>query len=649
MKIMLMVSLLVSLAGYMACEAAEGPTRYWPQFVRPAKVLLIPMASDHEEAMTYECAAGLAARAVSEGRWDTMLGEDLDNSGYQEWLAQMLAQTGAAPEPLPDQWAAVGRVVDAGLVKGYVLFSYDRSERGWFEHGEVDQSANVATSLAGLWDAVAVSDRFEEKAKELGLTLLADVRGKDELWCLKEYGEAFTRDFLASVEPRCRLTRSLAVAEKAFCCSGYGEAYKRGLERCKAPAPVLGWGIGGEDQHTLPSSQWGLFQSATNWCHNLPLFSTEQVGKTLPADQIALPAHCRVGYEDLDWESGVHYTTFLMSDGDNVQWLMGNFCGGAEAKYYWNNPARGQFAFGWTLCYVDLAQLCPYTLVKLMKEATPNDDFVLYGGGYYYPDYFGEKRETNVLADHAAVLRQYMALGGLKTLAYNAKDWDGEKALHAYTEMVQGIPELAGLLTVQYYPYSGGEGHILWVRRGEVEVPVISARLCLWANTGRPRDTTPAGVAKWLSEMPTGGATWTEDNFSFVMPHCWSYFRDTAGDPSITAEEEGNTPEAEGVSRGLLPVQWCVERLRPEVRVVTPTRLVLLVNLHLRTRQTLSGWLDQLALLAVQGDNRLAQGLIKQAQALLPSVQDGDESGKQCFELAKRAALVLEEAGVALP
>jgi hypothetical protein len=221
--------------------------------------------------------------------------------------------------------------------------------------------------------------------------------------------------------------------------------------------------------------------------------------------------------------------------------------------------------------------------MDLFGRATPNDDFVLYSGGYYYPDHFGERREEDVLRLHARRMGEYMRMGGLRTIASNAMDWDSPQALRAYNTFVEEIPELEGIFTVQYYPYPAGEGRILWATDGERHVPVISCRLTIWAQTGRPRDTTPAGVAKWLNGMPTGGPEWSEDNFSFVMPHCWSRFRNTNGDPSPMAEEEGvdQGQDAEGTARGMLPVKWCVDRLDDNVRVVTPTELALLVKRHL--------------------------------------------------------------------
>jgi hypothetical protein len=283
--------------------------------------------------------------------------------------------------------------------------------------------------------------------------------------------------------------------------------------------------------------------------------------------------------------------------------------------------------------------------MDLFGRATPNDDFVLYSTGYFYPDHYGEKRpQADALRLHARRVAQYMRFGGLRTLGFNAQDWDGEAALGAYRVFAEEVPALHGIFTVQYYPYSGGEGRILWVPAVAGEVPVVSCRLTVWARTGRPRDTTPTGVANWLNGMPRGGLeqgagrSWSEDHFTFVMPHAWSHFRDTGDNPDPAADEPpaGDAQPGVDVARGLAPVAWTVRRLQPQVRAVTPAELLLQVRLHLRTRQTLAAYAAELTPLVEAPGREPARELLSEARRLLPAVADADESGRPCFELLQR-------------
>ena len=573
------------------------------------------------------------------GEYDTLLHEDVSgNSSYAKWTEMMLARVRPRLDKAVDVWQAVDRVRRDGIAKGYILFRYDRNERGWHQLGEIDESANVATALAGILGGVAVSEGFEEKAKAIGLSMLMDVRDKTEAWCLEEYGDQFTTTAVMTSDPKSRMARASAVAVRAMVTSQPGPTYEAALARCDPDSIVIGWGTGGEDSNTRPSSEYGLFQTATNWCHNLPTYSTESPESF--GESLRRPAR---SWADIEWESGVHYAAFMMSDGDNIQWLMGNFAGGGEGRSYYESPARGAFPFGWTLCYEGLANVCPYTLVDIFDRATAGDDFVLYGGGYMYPDLFGAKRDVDVTALHASRMGEYMRLGGLRMVAFNAIDWDGEAAREAYNTWAREVPEIDGILTVQYYPYSGGEGRILWTEANGRSVPVISCRLTIWANTGRPRDATPAAVAQWINDLPTGGSTWSDDNFTYVMPHCWSYFRDTDGDLSPTAEEEANDAGAEGVERGLIPVQWCVDRLENNVRVVTPHELALQTRLHLRTREVLAEYLAELRPQVDASASRRAKELVTEADERLGGVTDGDDSGRRAFRLLQRAERLVRE------
>jgi hypothetical protein len=624
--------------------------RYWPRVPRPKTLLTVPFVGSHEEGMAYETAAGLAALAAIEGDNRVLLYEDFANSGYQKWMAMMLERVKPKVEGPMDPWQAIARLRDLGIVRGYTLFRYDTHDRPFHSLGEIDESANVATSLAGVLGGIAVSEGLEPKAKELGLPLLLDVRDKTEQWCFDTYADRFTKCGVMTADPKSRVARSMGVAMRAFVVSRPGPLYEAALARCGPDCPVIGWGCGDEHAQTMPSTEWGFFQTATNWCHNLPALATEEVGQSIPRSRVSLPARCDRSLAGLEWETGVHYAAFLMSDGDNVQWLMGNFAGGSEGHWYYESPARGEFPFGWTFPYMDLAQVCPYTLVDLFGRATPNDEFVLYSGGYYYPDHFGAKRGDTSLTPpfghpspsrrggtalrlHAKRMGEYMRLGGLRVLAFNFDDWDSPEAQAAYNVFAEEIPELDGILTVQYYPYSGGEGRILWATDGKRTVPVISCALTIWANAGRPRDATPAAIAKQLNDAPLGGPTWTNDHFSYVMAHAWSRFRDTHGDPSLTAEEEGvdQDHDAPDTARGLLPVKWCVDRLGSNVRVVTPHELLLQARLHLRTRETLTEYAASLRPRAEHSTH--ARRLLAQAAKLLPTVHDGDGSGRRCFEL----------------
>ncbi len=53
-------------------------------------------------------------------------------------------------------------------------------------------------------------------------------------------------------------------------------------------------------------------------------------------------------------------------------------------------------------------------------------------------------------------------------------------------------------------------------------------------------------------------------------------------------------PRESGAKRGLEPVEWSVRRLGPQVRVVTPTEMTMMLSLQHNSAETLTRALDQL-------------------------------------------------------
>jgi hypothetical protein len=387
----------------------------------------------------------------------------------------------------------------------------------------------------------------------------------------------------------------------------------------------------------MPSSRWGLFQTSTNWCHNLPVFASDVVGESVSADQLRQP-HA-LHWSSLDWGDGVHHVNFTLSDGDNMQWMMCNFTGGSEAPNYYGNPKRGQIPFTWGLPVPSLCQLSPRTLAEILAKATPNDDFIDFNGaGYFYPDLYGKARgNSKALELQAERLRDYMDLTGIRILAFNFQDWGGADAMAACKIFASKLPGLLGIFAFQYNPYSAGNGDIRWVKGiGGDEVPIVSCRLTIWAQTGRPRDTTPANVAAQLNRLPVAGEKTSDDCFSWVMAHAWSRFRRAENGAPLDAEEKGvaQDKDAPNTTRGYEPVLWAAERLEPKVKPVTAQELLLRVRLRLRPQLTLSRWLAEVKADAAAMQKPTAAAKIAEAQAFLSQTNDAAAT-RRCFEVLK--------------
>jgi hypothetical protein len=276
----------------------------------------------------------------------------------------------------------------------------------------------------------------------------------------------------------------------------------------------------------------------------------------------------------IDWNDRRSGVCFVGSDGDNVQWLAGNFFGNPS---YWSSPDRGRIPYGWSACMAHLAQLCPPALERAAAEQKPNDRFVEWGGGYYYPDLFARERTDRweLLARHARRTWSLMRQTGTRVIGFNVAQHDAPDALKAYEVFAGQTDGLLAMLVFQYAPYEAGAGRVYWVKdRAGAEVPVITARYSIWADANnRDRAGTPAKVAREIRDTVRATAPADLPRYDWAIAHAWSYFREAPG-----ADEKAENPPAgqsspEGGVRGYTPVTWCAQRLPADVRPIDPEEM----------------------------------------------------------------------------
>ena len=549
--------------------AGDDPgARWWPVQLRPAGLVRtghpqpIPHPR-HAYEMLAQSLAGLAAKAVNEGRGDELVWVGTGNRDLEGWLA---ALSGPAPDSIPVRgtlgpWELADRYAKAGIVKGYILYRADRSAGALNDHREaMDLSVNVATSLAGVLDGVLVEEALEAEARAHGLERLLDARDKTQAWCFETYRDRFNRRLLCTQDPRKSHARDLAIAHRALTVYGPGEPLADAMAWLEALSPVLGWNGGDEFEATRLSSVHGHLQTATDWCMNLPVL--------MAGSERRPPRRVRsFDPRTIDWNDRRSGVCFVGSDGDNVQWVTGDFFSNPS---YWASRDRGGIPFGWSACLAHLAQLCPPALEKAAAEQGPNDRFIEWGGGYYYPDLFALERPDRwaLLARHARRTWALMRQTGTRVIGFNVARHDAPDARKACEVFAAETDGLLAILVFQYAPYEAGAGTVYWVKdqRG-AEVPVITARYSIWAGAnGRARAGTPAKVAREIRQTLEKTEPAGLPRYDWAVAHAWSYFRPAPGaDEDAENPTPGPTPPADGV-RGYAPVTWCTRRLPADVR-----------------------------------------------------------------------------------
>ncbi len=396
-----------------------------------------------------------------------------------------------------------------------------------------DESLNVATSLAGLEGAVVVDASLSDRFRGFGRPVLEDVRSLTEAALFERDGHRFTRGIALHQDPAKPLhARDLAVARGAFTFFEPGaERRTRWVAALGPGTRVFGWG---RDEHEFVGdvSAGGGVVIPSDWSLNLSALQHLKVPLAGP-DPVPEPPPAR---------DGERVVAFVVSDGDNIQWMGGRF---AVHEGFWASPFRGTFAVTWETAPI-LAEVAPRAVAHLRRNATPRDAFIAgpSGHGYWFPHRSPARTEL-----YAATARSLPSAGLRWVSVLNSGGGPGEVAdLLAHAEV-------GGVVYKDYAPYNRRRGEIAW-HHGKA---CVAYRFLLWEQrrsdgTVRP-DWLPEGVAAAVGEMPAA-ADRDPGAFALVNVHAWS-FRDSGGPMGA--------------------IRRTIDRLPPGTRVVTvPEFFVLL-------------------------------------------------------------------------
>ena len=397
-----------------------------------------------------------------------------------------------------------------------------------------NHTLNLATSLAGPRQALVIDTSLRQTALDLGLTEVADLRAVPATHAFDRFSPECSRGILIHqpVSKPFHL-RDLAVARKAWI--DFEPSNGSLTERVRQLGPdteVLGWGSDEEvfvrestrgGGWVIPAD-WALNLSAHRWLHD----PTPQPNPR-PAPAPAQP--------------GERIVTFVISDGDNVQWLLGGF---ATQPGFWSSPRRGSFPVTWELA-PRLAELAPAADAWLRRTATPLDAFIggPSGGGYYFPHH---APDPSRIAHRSADALAFANLRVTSILNSGGSPADAAALL--------ADPRIDGVLYKDYAPYNRRQGAVSW-HQGK---PAVAYRYLLWEQkdrTGKLRpDWLPEGVAKAIAASPDDPTSTTEA-FSVIQVHAWSF------------RSQGGPMEA---------IHDTIRQLPPRTRVVTAPDLIDLIR-----------------------------------------------------------------------
>lgn len=552
------------LAGLLGCSAiavrAEIPadSAYgWPAQKAPAIIVTcrIEKGNDQRETNLAQSVSGLAAQALNEGKTNEGVWIAVSNPNYAIYYRSLVKRLKAKEGGNFTAWQLVDRYLAKDLIHGYILYDQKR----------LDNSINLATVYAGLLKGLLVDVTEEAQAQQKGLNKLFDATDKTpDLSSFLAIKDQVNKNLMVLCNPEFPNNRDYAIAHKGLVWYGVDSTLKGLLSWIAPLSPVIGWNKGGEFQHIEPCTRYGLINTATDWCMNLTLLSIYQP---------KAPTKIRtLSPKNIKWEDSSHYQSFVMSDGDNMQWTFGDFI---SSKDYWSNPNNSAVKMSFTSCVVNLSAAGRDVYDHLQQTQPTNVSVVEYGGGYFYPDLFatatGEPEKW--LRELAKRMNKQMKLTGVKVLGFIFRNMASEAAQRAYRIFSEEVEDLTGIIAVQYSPYNGGHGKIYWVKNKKgIDIPVVTARYQLWYNLKKEGSGNPEELTNWINKDELAAST-TAPAMSWTIVHAWSRFTE----PGYSAGNVANTEDAKrhGTGeRGVTPVKWIADRLSPNTKVVSIEELL---------------------------------------------------------------------------
>lgn len=416
-----------------------------------------------------------------------------------------------------------------------LLDHFSKRLAGYILCNPKDRSTNVAISLAGVMRAVAIPADIEQTAIKSGLTQLLDVRNKDEAWALAHYDTLFSRNtatYQQSSGNQVYFLADYTTYTKSFQFwddSPTGALATSVYNRMNKGATFFGWGP--EEYQTVEQlSKKSMMIIPSDWAVNLSTLTN------IPS--LKAPFKQKEPVKPFEVKTNVHTVCFVITDGDNVQWLLGAL----NDKKSWNNPTRAKLNLGWTIAPA-LSELAPVLYEKYIEHCItgPQGRNLLIAGpsgrGYHLPGRYPKAD----LEKECARLNAIMKKAGLRIVnVLDADDSNNDPSAYLKQNNIDAL---------FYYSYganyTGRRGQIDWYNNK----PSIGGRYTLWGNL-----SSPTSLAAKLNQASTD--IYSEDGYSLISVHIWSR------DPDDVLE--------------------CIKQLGPNVRVVAPDEFVWLIKKNLK-------------------------------------------------------------------
>lgn len=444
----------------------------------------------NEELLCLDSLAGNLARQtprlyrVSDDSWATET-----NDAYSLWLQDLESSHGVH--------------VDSSLMSGSLQTVVGRFRveiLGYVRCNWADGSTSAALTYAAAGDGVliAASQAVADALSEVGLPEVGDLRGKK----ISDVLPGALLNLSASIFVWQDPSKSIFLGDYAIFARAptmtFGSddsAQNTLLSRATSPAVAFGWGPD-EGAYVSTLTKHGVYVHASDFNKNLAALSNiRPTASKLEKPKRLAPLHFNAS-------SAFHTVTFVMTDGDNLQWTFGSW--NTDSKWF-GNSQRGSVPVGWTFS-PSAASLGPSILQKVMSQLTPNDELVAgpSGIGYINPDL----PFNGALSEFGDITSRAMSQAAMNTMSV------------LQSSSLPNLDRLAEVLKDKdaiFLGYFDGQGKIDSIG----QKPVISDRYSLWgeASGGYQCGVLPL-IAKLLS-LPKDSSSL--DGYSVISVHAWTH------------------------------------------------------------------------------------------------------------------------------
>ena len=295
-----------------------------------------------------------------------------------------------------DPWILVDKFKGYLNNNGYVRYIVYEEGETYFEEPFAPDSVNVAATIAGQENYLMIDESLVAKAKAHGLVERENALNYDGYMIFEKYKDKVNQRVFASTA---KYDHALYDVTISLGCMAYrGEEMEWMLSQLEPDGYVIGW-YNNEGAGVKIASMNGYATLPLDHARNFTVYAGLEHEKVEQKNSIKYATENK---------KDVHYVTFIMSDGDNLNYDLAMM----TSNSYMGTKSLGEIPFGWSYSPATYEWLPIATKYLYSNKMTYNDNFLaaVNGYGYMHPDIYPQ----NKIEDFAKRTAEYMKMTDMK-------------------------------------------------------------------------------------------------------------------------------------------------------------------------------------------------------------------------------------------